>query len=145
MLSSLDQLNVPTATSIETFNFSALHTSMTLNLLKSRISNLVHHAFGKRDGSVTYTFIKVTISKGINGGGGNTYTANVIRKMIEVLVHSIFVQSRGCLFRQVIGIPLGTNCAPLLADVFRCSYENVFLDNMIRSGLLAIKFMVTMY
>ena len=40
----------------------------------------------------------------------------------------------GRLFRQVIGIPLGTNCAPLLADLFLCSYENEFLDNMIRSG-----------
>ena len=38
------------------------------------------------------------------------------------------------LFRQVIGIPVGTNCAPLLADLFLYSYENEFLDNMIRSG-----------
>ena len=36
--------------------------------------------------------------------------------------------------RQVIGIPMGTNCAPLLADFFLYSYENEFLDNMIRSG-----------
>ena len=38
------------------------------------------------------------------------------------------------LFRQVIGIPMGTNCAPLLADLFLYSYENEFLDDMIRSG-----------
>ena len=29
---------------------------------------------------------------------------------------------------------MGTNCAPLLADLFLYSYENEFLDNMIRSG-----------
>ena len=40
----------------------------------------------------------------------------------------------GHLFRQVIGIPMGTNCAPLLADLFLYSYENEFLDNMIKSG-----------
>ena len=28
----------------------------------------------------------------------------------------------------------GTNCAPLLADLFLYSYENEFLDNMIRTG-----------
>ena len=54
--------------------------------------------------------------------------------MIECLVDNIFVQFGGCLFRQVIGIPMGTNCAPLLADLFLYSYENEFLDNMIRSG-----------
>ena len=29
---------------------------------------------------------------------------------------------------------MGTNCAPLLADLVFHSYENEFLDNMIRSG-----------
>ena len=38
------------------------------------------------------------------------------------------------LFRQMIGIPMGTNCAPILADLFLYSYENKFLDNMIKSG-----------
>ena len=36
-------------------------------------------------------------------------------------------------FRQVIGIPVKTNCAPLLAELSFYSYENGFLDNMIRS------------
>ena len=62
------------------------------------------------------------------------YTADKICKMIEFLIDNIFVQFEGRLFRQVIGIPMGTNCAPLLADLFLYSYENEFLDNMIRSG-----------
>ena len=62
------------------------------------------------------------------------YTADNICKMIEFLIDNIFVQFGGRLFRQVIGIPMGTNCAPLLADLFLYSYENEFLDNMIRSG-----------
>ena len=70
----------------------------------------------------------------INGGGDNMYTADNICKMIEFLIDNIFVQFGGRLFRQVIGIPMGTNCAPLLADLFLYSYENEFLDNMIRSG-----------
>ena len=70
----------------------------------------------------------------INGGGDNMFTADSICKMIEFLIDNIFVQFGGRLFRQVIGIPMGTNCAPLLADLFLYSYENEFLDNMIRSG-----------
>ena len=64
----------------------------------------------------------------------NMYTADNICKMIEFLIDNIFVQFGGCLFRQVIGITMRTNCAPLLADIFLYSYENEFLDNMIRSG-----------
>ena len=111
----------------------------THDLLKSRISNLVHNAFRKKDGSVRYTHIKVTRAKGyfthdINGGGDNMYTADNICKMIEFLIDNIFVQFGGRLFRQVIGIPMGTNCPPLLADLFLYSCENEFLDNMIRSS-----------
>ena len=62
------------------------------------------------------------------------YTADNICKMIEFLIDNIFVQFGGRLFHQVIGIPMRTNCAPLLADLFLYSFEKEFLDNMIRSG-----------
>ena len=51
-LSSLDQLDVRTAISVQTFDFSTLCTSIPHDLLKSRISTLVHNAFRKKDGSV---------------------------------------------------------------------------------------------
>ena len=85
---------------------------MLHDLLKSRISNLVHNAFRNKDGSVRYTHIKVTRGKGylthdINGSGGNMYTADAICKMIELFIDNIFVQFGGCLFRQIIGIQIG--------------------------------------
>ena len=42
LLSLLDQLDVRTATSVQTFDFLTLYTSIPHDLLKSRISNLVH-------------------------------------------------------------------------------------------------------
>ena len=50
------------------------------------------------------------------------------------MLTSFLCRFRGLLFGQVIGISMGTNCAPLLADLFLYSYENEFLDNMIRGG-----------
>ena len=61
------------------------------------------------------------------------YPADDICKMIEFLMDNTFVQFGRCLFRRVSGIPVGTKCAPLLADLFPYSYENEFLDNMIRN------------
>ena len=107
--------------------------------MKPRISNLAHKAFRKKDGSVRYTHIKVTRAKGYfthdkNGGRDRMYTADNISKMIECLIDNNFVQFGGCLFHQIIGIPGGTNFSPLLADLYFYSYENEFLDNMIRNG-----------
>ena len=54
--------------------------------------------------------------------------------MIEFLVDNIYVRFDGQLFRQTVGIPMGTSCAPLLADLFLYSYENEFLDKLIKEG-----------
>ena len=139
LLSSLGRLGVRAAESVQTFDFSAFCASIPHDLLKSGVGNLVHNAFRKKDGSVRYTHIKLTRAGGyfthdVNGGGDNMFTADSICEMIGFLIDGVFVQFGGCLFRQVIGIPMGTNCAPLLADLFLYSYENEFLDNMIRSG-----------
>ena len=58
--------------------------------------------------------------------GDNKYTASDICKVIEVLVDNIYVRFGGQLFQQTVGIPMGTNCVPLLADLFLYSYENEF-------------------
>ena len=70
----------------------------------------------------------------INPGGDNLYTADQICRMVEFLIDNIFVKFGGYLFRQVIGILMGTNCALLLADLFLYSYESGVLDNMIIGG-----------
>ena len=89
-------MHVRTATSVQTFDFATLYTSIPHDLLKSRISNLVHNAFRKKDGNVRYIQVKVTRAKvyfthDINGGRDNMYTADNICKMIEFLINNIFV------------------------------------------------------
>ena len=54
--------------------------------------------------------------------------------MTEFLVDNIYVKFGGQLFRQTIGIPMGTNCVPLLADLFLYSYESEFLDKLVNEG-----------
>ena len=54
----------------------------------------------------------------------NKYTEDDIVIMIEFLVDNIFVEWGGVIFQQAIGITMGTNCAPLLADLFLYSYAS---------------------
>ena len=137
LLSSLEKLD---AKSVQTYDFSTLYTSIPHDLLKSRVSTLIRNSFKKKNGSIRYTYIKFKVncrrgyfSNSIDGGD-KTYGANQICEMVKFLIDNIFVKFGGHLFRQVIGIPMGTNCAPLLAELFLYSYESDFLDNMIRTG-----------
>ena len=44
-------------------------------------------------------------------------------KMYMMQIGQPFFQFGTKLYRQVAGIPMGTNCAPLVADLFRFCYE----------------------
>jgi hypothetical protein len=46
-----------------------------------------------------------------------------IINMLEFLIHSIFVFFGGRVSQQTVGIPMGTNCAPLLVDLLLYSCE----------------------
>jgi hypothetical protein len=48
------------------------------------------------------------------------------------LIDNISVSFGGILFQQVVRIPMGTNCAPLLADLFLYSYESEFLKKLVK-------------
>ena len=61
----------------------------------------------------------------------NKYTENDIITMLEFQVDNIFVVFGGKVFRQIVGIPMGTNCAPLLADIFLYSYEAEFIQSLL--------------
>ena len=54
--------------------------------------------------------------------------------MLDFLIDNIFVEFGGRIFQQTIGIPMGTNCAPLLADLFLYSYEAEFINGLMQKG-----------
>ena len=53
--------------------------------------------------------------------------------MLDFLIDNIFVLFGGRVFQQTIGIPKGTNCAPLLADLFLHAYEADFLQGLLKN------------
>jgi len=54
--------------------------------------------------------------------------------MINFLIDNIFIKFGGRIFQQTVGIPMGTNCAPHLADLFLHSYEAEFVQELLRKG-----------
>ena len=43
------------------------------------------------------------------------------------------MQFEGMVYQQILGIPMGTNCAPLVADLFLFCYERDFMSNLHKS------------
>ena len=99
LLSLLSHLGVHRATSIQTFDFSTLYTSIPHDLLTSRMNSIINNAFRYKNGATRYNHIKVGRNKSYFTSdplnGDNKYTANDICKMIELLVDNICVKFGG--------------------------------------------------
>jgi hypothetical protein len=50
------------------------------------------------------------------------------------LIDNIFAMFDRRVFQQTVGIPNGTNCAPLLADLFLYSYEADFIQGLLKKN-----------
>ena len=49
---------------------------------------------------------------------------------LTYLPDNIYIRFGTKLYRQIVGIPMATNCAPLVADLFLFCYERDFMDSL---------------
>jgi hypothetical protein len=61
-----------------------------------------------------------------------------IINMFEFFICNIFVMFGGRVFQQTVGIPMGTNCSPLIADLFLYSYEADFMQGFLKKNEMKI-------
>ena len=55
---------------------------------------------------------------------------NVCDALVYLLDNIFFIRFGTKLYRQTIGDPMGTNCAPLVADLFPFCYERDFMKSL---------------
>ena len=71
----------------------------------------------------------------------NNHTLWSCQKVCDALVYlldNIFIRFGTKLYRQTIGIPMGTNCAPLVADLFLFCYERDFMKSLSRENQVTL-------
>ena len=104
--------------------------------LKSRLKDLIHRCFHKKNGDRRYKFLVLGRKEAyfVKNDTESTkkFTEIKMIEMLNFLIDNIFVTFGGLVFQQSIGIPMGTNCAPLLADLFLHSYEAEFLEGLVQ-------------
>ena len=113
---------------------STLYNTLPHDKLKTRLKETIHKAFSHRNyGSkfVVLGYNSIYFSNKIQKGK-TCYSEEQVISMLEFLIDNIFVFFGGILFQQVVGMPMGTNCAPLLADLFLYSYESEFLQKLVK-------------
>jgi len=62
------------------------------------------------------------------------YIEDDIVNMMNFLIDNIFIKFGGRIFQQTVGIPMGTKCVPLLADLIFHSYKVEYVQELLRKG-----------
>ena len=57
----------------------------------------------------------------------HAWSCQNVSEALTFLFDNIFIRFGTKPYRQVVGIPMGTNCAPLVADLFLFCYERDFM------------------
>ena len=138
LLEHLQSPNFNHITSIKSFDFSTLYTTIFHQKLKSRLTTIIRNSFNHKNGNRKYKFLVLGRERPYfvkeHSDSKNKYTEDDIINMLEFLAVNIFVVFGGKDFQQIVGIPMGTNCAPLLADIFLYSYEAEFIQSLLSTG-----------
>ena len=123
------------ATSVTTWDFSTLYTSIPHEKLKHRIPELLEKTYAVRRKSFNATDNFRTFWTDEKKCNRYHFSCRDLCRAIDFLIDNIFVRFGGKVFRQVIGIPMGTNSAPLLADLFLHTYEYEFIIKTMKGDI----------
>ena len=115
------------ASCISSYDFSTLYTSLPHNLIKEKLSNLIRKTFSR----IGTNSIACNKNKAFfTSDNPPKYTIWTCQELIDVLfflLDNIYVEFNNNVYKQIVGIPMGTNCAPLIADLLLFCYERDFM------------------
>ena len=120
------------ATSLSTYDFSTLYTTLPHNLIKEKVVDLIERAFKnfyKNEGTLYLAcndgkaFSLLQTIKDIHFG--------LVRMYVTYYrIFWIIFTFGNKLYRQIVCTPPGTNCAPFVADLFLFCYERDFMTSL---------------
>ena len=142
----LDKSNLMKTTnkSVTTWDFATLYTKIPHQKLKDKIGLFVrtimdyvksdrgaqYISYSKKSGN---TYFSKTISN-----CNVSYSADDLVGIINTVIDNAFIMYHDNIYRQKIGIPMGTNVAPYLANIFLHVYEHQYISKLVENNQLNV-------
>ena len=131
--------SISIAESICSYDFDTLYTTLPHNKLKFVIDKIIDESFESSGKS----YIRVTSKCNANFSDSDrkykgTYILNKdkIKQLFNYMIDNCYIVFKGKVYRQNIGVPMGIDPAPFIANLFLHFYENRYVYSLINSGNL---------
>ena len=106
------------ASKLSTYAFSTMYTTLPHHLIKDKLIDLINRTFIRENTQYLACNEECAF---FTSDVYNNHTLWSCQKVCDALVYlldNILIRFGTKLYRQTIDIPMGTNCAPLVADLF---------------------------
>ena len=132
ILADIEQLNTKQkAKSIQTFDFSTLYTMINQQDLKEKLKWAVDKAFaGGTNQWIRVQKDQAKFDKANKKSSGKLYSKGDVHGMIDIIVDNAVFMFGDKTFRQTIGLPMGTDPAPFMANLYLFYYEFTYMNEM---------------
>ena len=119
------------ATSLSTYDFSTLYTTLPHNLIKEKLLDLIERTFYEKEGKLYLACNdkKAFFTSADHYKGYHLWSCQNVCDALSFLLDNIYIRF-GTIYRQIVGIPIGTNCALLVADLFLFCLERDFMKTL---------------
>jgi len=124
------------AQTVYTYDFTRLYTNIPHDLLREQVKFVIDEAFNIKADKNFIRLNKCSASwaETIPKNSKCLFVdKNEILEYFDYLLNNIYVKYGDKIFRQIIGIPMGTDCAPDLANLFLFAYEYKYVFNLINT------------
>ena len=118
---------------VSSFDFSTLYTSLPHDLIKAKVLSLVNWCFNRESKTYLCTSVKAGFFSNKKYDSYKFWSCAELCEAFTFLMENIYVKFDGMVYQQIVGIPMGTNCAPLIADLFLYCYERDFMSDLQKS------------
>ena len=118
---------------MSTYDFSTLYTTLPHHLIQDKLIDLINRTFIRENTQYLACNEECALFTS-DVYNNNLWSCQKVCDALDYLLDNILIRFGTKLYRQIIGIPMGTNCAPLVADLFLFCYERDFMKSLSREN-----------
>ena len=126
---------------VQTYDFSTLYPALPQAEIKKQFSKIFNKVF-KREGKqfINVNFCKAYFTNKQNTRGCSFRLIDMI-EILEFMLDNIFVRFGNMVYKQVIGVPIGSDAGAEIANLLLFSYESDYIEKISKQDIgLARKF-----
>ena len=117
--------------STRSFDFKTLYTKIPHIELKQNVQTFVNRIFKHKNKRYIIVTDKSAYFSNKRSSKHLSLKADEFLCLIDFIINNSYVVYQGQVYRQIIGIPMGTNCAPDLANIYLHVFEYNYIHSLI--------------